>query len=183
MGPSSVGPREPSAESSIFSSAGPTAESKMNEAYTQSQEFLNALFESAGFDLRAHVAEAAGGGPILNIDGEDNSFLLAEGGELLEAIQHLLNQAFGRSLEKGERIICDAENFRATREAELRAMARHAAERVRSTGRDFNFGPMNSNERRVIHLYLANEPDLFTESVGEGSARRLKISLRTSPVR
>ncbi len=151
----------------------------MNEAYTQSQEFLNALFESAGFDLRAQL-EDADGGPILNIDGADTTFLLAEGGELLEAVQHLLNQAFGRGLERGERIICDVENFRATREAELRAMARHAAERVRSTGREFIFGPMIPNERRVIHLFLANEADLHTESIGEGSGRRLRVSLKAS---
>lgn len=166
-------------ESRIFSGPARADELKMNEAYTQSQEFLNALFESAGFSLRAKIEETESG-RVLNIDGADNSFLLAEGGELLEALQHLLNQAFGRALEKGARIICDVENFRATREAELRAMARHAAERVRSTGRDFNFGPMNSNERRVIHLFLAAEEDLFTESVGEGSARRLKVSLKIS---
>jgi spoIIIJ-associated protein len=152
----------------------------MNEAYTQSQEFLNALFESAGFDLRAKIEDVEGAS-VLNIEGADASFLLAEGGELLEAVQHLLNQAFGRELERGERIICDVENFRATREAELRAMARHAAERVRATGREFIFGPMIPNERRVIHLVLSTEDDLYTESVGEGSARRLKVSLKTSP--
>jgi spoIIIJ-associated protein len=154
----------------------------MSEVYTQSQEFLNALFDSAGFKLRAQVEDAEGG-RVLNIDGADASFLLAEGGELLEAFQHLLNQAFGRGLEKGERIICDVENFRATRESELRAMARHAADRVRATGREFIFGPMIPNERRVIHLVLSTENDLYTESVGEGSARRLKVSLKNSPGR
>jgi spoIIIJ-associated protein len=58
-------------------------------------------------------------------------------------------------------------------------MARHAAERVRSTGLPFTFGPMNAAERRIIHLSLAEEETLFTESVGEGSARRLKVSLKT----
>ncbi|HEY0005289.1 MAG TPA: R3H domain-containing nucleic acid-binding protein [Pyrinomonadaceae bacterium] len=117
----------------------------------------------------------------MNIEGPDTSFLLAEGGELLDALQHLVNQAFGRGLPRGERIVCDVENFRATREAELRAMARHAAQRVRKTGTVFTFGPMDANERRVIHLFLAAEDDLHTESVGEGDARRLKVSLKTSP--
>jgi spoIIIJ-associated protein len=151
----------------------------MNEACTQSQDFLNAVFEGAGFKLRAAAKEAADG-CLLNIDGTDSSLLLNEGGELLEALQHLVNQAFGRTLPKGERIVCDVEDFRATREAELRAMARHAAERVRATGGVFTFGPMISNERRVIHLVLAGEDDLQTESIGEGSARRLKVSLKPS---
>jgi spoIIIJ-associated protein len=151
----------------------------MNEVCTQAQEFLNTIFNGAGFDLRANVEEAETG-CLLNIDGEDSSFLLNEGGELLEALQHLANQAFGRMLTKGERIVCDAQDFRSTREAELRAMARHAAERVRATTVSFTFGPMNSNERRVIHLMLAEEDDLHTESIGEGTARRLKVSLKTS---
>ena len=152
----------------------------MNEACQQSQDFLNTVFDGAGLALRATLKETTDG-CLLNIDGGDTSFLLNEGGELLEALQHLVNQAFSRALPKGERIICDVEDFRATREAELRAMARHAAERVRATSAAFIFGPMNSNERRVIHLSLAEEADLHTESVGEGAARRLKVSLKTSP--
>ena len=148
----------------------------MHEVCTQAQDFLNTVFDSAGLELRAHLDEQEEAGCLLNIDGADSSLLLMEGGELLEALQHILNQAFGRTLPREERIICDVENFRATREAELRAMARHAAERVRTTGIAFTFGPMNPNERRVIHLALSTEEDLATESVGEGNARRLKVS-------
>jgi spoIIIJ-associated protein len=61
-------------------------------------------------------------------------------------------------------------------------MARHAADQVRASGVAFTFGPMNSNERRVIHLALADENNLHTESIGEGAARRLKISLKPSPI-
>jgi len=151
----------------------------MTESCNQSQEFLNRVFNGAGFNLQVTLRETTDG-CLLNIDGADASFLLNEGGELLEALQHLLNQAFGRTLPKGERIVCDVEDFRATREAELRAMARHAADRVRATGGAFTFGPMNSNERRVIHLVLADEADLYTESIGEGSGRRLQVSLKVS---
>ena len=103
----------------------------------------------------------------------------SEGGELLDALEHFVNQSFSRELSEGERFICDVDNFRAIRETELRAMARHAAERVRSTSVPFFFGPMSAAERRVIHLTLAEDESLFTESVGEGNARRLKVSLKT----
>ena len=151
----------------------------MSDACIQSQEFLNRIFSGAGLQLHVTPRETSEG-CLLNIDGPDASSLLNEGGELLEALQHLVNQAFGRTLPKGERIVCDVEDFRATREAELRAMARHAAERVRASGGVFTFGPMIPNERRVIHLVLANEEDLHTESIGEGAARRLKVSLKPS---
>jgi len=151
----------------------------MHETCQQAQSFLNDVFSNCKLDLSAEVAEAAEG-CLLELDGEDASLLRSEGGELLSALEHLLNQAFGRALPLGERIICDVQNYRATREAELRAMARHAAERVRTTQSAFTFGPMNSNERRVIHLSLAEEPDLHTESIGEGNARRLKVSPKVS---
>ncbi len=149
----------------------------MNEDCNRIREFLNTIFDGAHLDLRAIDVETESG-CLMNIEGIDTSMLLNEGGELLEALQHLANQSFGRALPKGERIVCDVENFRATREAELRAMARHAAEQARKTGVAFNFGPMNSNERRVIHMTLAAEEDLHTESVGEGAARRLRVSFK-----
>ncbi len=104
----------------------------------------------------------------------------SEGGELLDALEHFVNQSFARGLSEGERFICDVDNFRAIRETELRAMARHAADRVRATGLPFLFGPMNAAERRIIHVTLAEDENLFTESVGEGNARRLKVTLKTS---
>jgi spoIIIJ-associated protein len=151
----------------------------MNEACQQAQTFLNDIFVGSKLDLRVEVAEASEG-CLLELDGEDASLLRSEGGELLSALEHLVNQAFGRALPVGERFICDVQNFRATREAELRAMARHAAERVRTTRTAFTFGPMNSNERRIIHTSLAEETDLHTESIGEGNARRLKVTLKVA---
>jgi spoIIIJ-associated protein len=151
----------------------------MNETCQQAQTFLNDVFSGCQLDLKAEAAESADG-CLLELDGDDASLLRSEGGELLSALEHLINQAFGRALPQGERLICDVQNFRATREAELRAMARHAAERVRSTQTAFTFGPMNSNERRIIHTSLAEEPDLHTESIGEGSARRLKVTLKST---
>jgi spoIIIJ-associated protein len=149
----------------------------MNETCTKAEQLLNSIFESAGFDVRASAAESDIG-CLLAIDGEDSGLLLNQGGELLDALQQILNQALGRSLPRGQRIICDANDYRAARESELRAMAEHAARQVRSTSAAFVFGPMEPGERRVIHLSLADEADLITESVGEGNARRLRVSLK-----
>ena len=116
----------------------------------------------------------------MDFSGPDAELLQAEGGEFLLALQHLLNQAFGRTAPEGQRIVCDVEGFRATREAELRAMANLAAEKVRESRVPFVFGEMNASERRVIHLTIADCEDLYTESVGEGSARKLRIALKSS---
>ena len=150
----------------------------MKEVYGQAEQFLNDIFRMAGFELHAQASEADNT-CILNIDGPDSPLVRSEGGELLDALEHFVNQSFTRGLAEGERFVCDVDNFRAMREKELRAMARHAADRVRSTGLPFFFGPMSAAERRVIHLSLAEDESLFTESVGEGNARRLKVSLKT----
>ena len=149
----------------------------MNANCEQPAEFLRSIIETASLSLNVAVEESEEG-CRLNIDGADSDLLISQGGELLEALQHLVNQAFVHELSKGQRVICDAQSFRATREAELKAMAKHAAERVRSTGAPFMFGPMNANERRIIHLTLSDESDLFTESIGEGHGRKLKVSLK-----
>jgi spoIIIJ-associated protein len=149
----------------------------MNEVCQQAEQLLNSIFESARFEVRASGSETDIG-CMLSIEGPDSGLLLNQGGELLDALQQILNQAYGRHLPKGQRIVCDANNYRAARESELRAMAEHAARQVRTTSSPFVFGPMDASERRVIHLSLAEEADLVTESIGEGHARRLRVALK-----
>ena len=148
------------------------------EVTQQAAEFLENVFEQTGLQLRVAVKQGIAG-EVLDIEGSDAELLQAQTGELLEALQHLINQVFGRSLGAGQRLVCDVHGFRATREAELQAMANLAASRVRQTGIAFTFEPMSANERRIIHLTLAESPDLFTESIGEGSDRKLRIARKT----
>ena len=151
----------------------------MTEVSQQAADFLKNVFEMTGLQLRVGVKQGIAG-EVLDIEGNDADLLQAQTGELLEALQHLVNQVFGRSLAGGARLVCDVNGFRATREAELQAMANHAANRVRQTGMPFTFEPMNANERRIIHLTLAESEDLFTESIGEGADRKLRIGPKSS---
>ena len=151
----------------------------MTEVSKQAADFLENVFELTGLQLRVGVKQGIAG-EVLDIEGKDADLLQAQTGELLEALQHLVNQVFGRSLAGGSRLVCDVHGFRATREAELQAMANLAANRVRQSGVAFTFEPMTANERRIIHLTLADSADLFTESIGEGSDRKLRISRKPS---
>ncbi|HEY8226241.1 MAG TPA: R3H domain-containing nucleic acid-binding protein [Pyrinomonadaceae bacterium] len=151
----------------------------MEDVWQQAASFLENVFAGTGLDLKVTIKRRATG-TILDIEGSDSELLQTQTGELLEALQHLLNQIFGRQIQSRERIVCDVQGFRATREAELEAMANLAAKRVRDTGVPFTFQPMNANERRIIHLALANAEDLYTESIGEGSERKLKVALKTT---
>src|SRR5262245_24131530 len=151
----------------------------MTEVSQQAAQYLEDVFDATGLQLRVAVKQGVSG-EVLDIEGRDAELLQAQTGELLEALQHLINQVFGRSLAGSARLVCDVNGFRATREAELQAMANLAANRVRQTGQPFTFEPMSANERRIIHLTLAESEDLATESIGEGADRKLKISPKSS---
>lgn len=147
----------------------------MIEVCQKSQEFLTEILSEMMFNLDVS-GEWTDEGCHLNLSGDDVSLLLSENGELLDAFETILFQAFGRDLDRQHRFICDADGFRQTRKSELQAMARFAAQNVRKNGRPFTFGVLNSTERRVIHLTLQSEEDLITESVGDGRDRRLRVS-------
>lgn len=149
----------------------------MNETCANAKDFLSGLVGELGFDMSV-AAEWNDEGCLLNLAGEDSHFALAENGEMLDAFEVLLFQVYGRQLDREHRFVVDAEGFRQTRKAELHAMARFAADQVRKNGGPFTFGVLNSTERRIIHVTLQKEEDLFTESVGDGRERRLQVRLQ-----
>jgi len=149
----------------------------MNETCQKAEEFLIDILADLRFDLRVS-SEFNDEGCVLNLSGGDVPLMLGENGEMLDAFETLLFQIYGRELDRTQRFVCDADGFRQTRRAELQAMARFAAQNVRKNDRPFNFGVLNSTERRVIHLTLQEESDLITESVGAGRDRRLQVRLK-----
>jgi spoIIIJ-associated protein len=149
----------------------------MNETCQNAENFLSGLIDDLGFDLTVSsrwISE----GCLLNLSGNDVGLALMENAEMLDALEVILFQVYGRELDREHRFICDADGFRQTRKAELQAMARFAGEQVRKNGRPFTFGVLNSTERRIIHLTLQQEEDLVTESVGTGRDRRLQVRLK-----
>lgn len=149
----------------------------MNEVCQKAETFLSELFSNMNFNLNIS-SEWNEEGCHLNLSGDDASLALSENGEMLDALETILFQVYGRELDREHRFTCDADGFRQTRKSELVAMARFAAQNVRKTGRPFTFGVLNSTERRVIHLALQSEEDLQTESIGAGRDRRLQVSLK-----
>lgn len=149
----------------------------MSDIQEKSTNFLRELFGNMRFNLNIS-SQKTDEGYLFNLKGNDVSFLLSESGEMLDALETILFQIYGKEIERSERFICDADGFRQTRKAELQAMARFAAQNVRKNSKPFLFGKLNSTERRVIHLTLQGEEDLITESVGDGRERRLQVRLK-----
>jgi spoIIIJ-associated protein len=108
---------------------------------------------------------------LVDFSGADSALLLERGGELLRALEHLAVQMLRLGHDEHEKVSFDCMNQRAMRLEELKVAAAVAAERVRKTGVPYEFSPMSSRERRMLHLALRDEADLRTESQGEAGQR------------
>jgi spoIIIJ-associated protein len=108
---------------------------------------------------------------LVDFAGPDSSLLLDRGAELLRALELLAFEMLHLPSGEHEKISFDCQNHRSLRLEELRAAASVAAEKVRKTGTPYQFAPMSSRERRIVHLALRDYSDLRTESDGEGMRR------------
>jgi len=99
--------------------------------------------------------------------------LLSNKAELLLALEHLAMETLKMGSDDHSRLSFDANDYRLLRIEELRMSAGVAAENVKRTGVPFRFNPMNSRERRVIHLSLRGETTLRSESGGVGPGRHV----------
>jgi len=112
---------------------------------------------------------------LVKFSGPDVDLLLSNRAELLLALEHVTMEMLRMHSDDHSRISFDANDYRLLRIEELRLSAVTAAEKVKRTGVPFRFNPMNSRERRVIHLALRNEPAVRSESAGSGPGRQVVV--------
>jgi spoIIIJ-associated protein len=154
----------------------------LSEAGPRIEQFLNHVFQLAGFDLKYQVSEGETPHPdfenpdlLVRFSGADVDLLLGNKAELLLALEQLTMEALGMHADEHSRICFDANDYRILRIEELRMSALTAAERVKKTKQPFHFSPMNSRERRIIHLALRDETEIRSESVGMGPIRQVVV--------
>ena len=116
----------------------------------------------------------------LNLTGEGADVFLRRKGEPLDALQVIVNTAFRRE-DRGERhYVVDVQGFRKEQDEELRKQARALAEKVQASGEDEKLGPLNPYARRIVHLAVAENPAVTTESFGEDLLKTVVISLKNA---
>lgn len=150
----------------------------MNETLTkQITEFVQNVVGAMGVALTATIEESAEGTRI-NLEGEDGGVLIRRGGEGLQALQHVVATAFRRQLGDDNRIVVDCNGFRKDKDAEIKQMARFMAEKARSSGMPQEMGPLNPYERRIVHIAIAEDPTVSSESIGDAFMKTVIISAR-----
>ncbi len=111
----------------------------------------------------------------LEIEGKDAGRIIGKKGQTLAALQFLANRVINRPGKQRRHVIIDAEGYRARREETLSSMARSLGRQAVDEGKIITFEPMNPQDRRVVHMALANFQGVITKSDGEGDARRVQI--------
>jgi len=117
----------------------------------------------------------------LNVEGDDLGILIGRRGQTLSCLQHMVRIIVGHQKKVWLPIVIDVEGYKQRRCNALQALAFRIAEQVAQRGEPFALEPMPAFDRRIIHLALADHPDVTTESSGEGEARRLVIVPKELP--
>jgi spoIIIJ-associated protein len=117
---------------------------------------------------------------VLNVEGSDLGVLIGRRGQTLDALQYLTRLIISRQIQSKIPVIVDVEDYKQRRYEDLRTLALNVAEQVKASKRSFRLEPMPAFERRIIHLTLAGDPDLTTESLGEGESRKVVVMPKSS---
>jgi spoIIIJ-associated protein len=152
-------------------------------------EFLQRLLEFMGIDaeVTTRLPETPGDGlgrasAVLDVAGEDLGILIGRRGSTLAALQYTVNHMVSRQLKSKALVSVDVEGYRRRREENLKGLTLRLAEKVKATGRTITLEPMPANERRIVHLALADDSQVTSFSLGDGESRKVAISLkRRSP--
>jgi spoIIIJ-associated protein len=144
---------------------------------TEITDFVQRVVAAMGLELIPDIEETKEGTRI-NLEGEDGGVLVRRGGEGLQALQHVVATAFRKQLGDDNRIVIDCNGFRKDKDAELRQMARFMADKARSSSVPQEMGPLNPYERRIVHLAIAEDPTVTSESIGDAFMKTVIIAAK-----
>jgi spoIIIJ-associated protein len=153
--------------------------------------FLQTLVKTGGLRVKYRITAGSGAADpdgleareiYVELAGPDAELVLDRGGEVLQALEHIAAKIIRLDPEEHDKVSFDANQFKALRARELKLTAETAAESVRRTGEPYEFAPMSSRERRMLHLALKAHEDVETASSGEGLARYVVAYPKGSPL-
>jgi spoIIIJ-associated protein len=148
------------------------------ELLEEIRTLVSSILDAMGFEARVEVYDA-GGFIAADVAPDNTALFIGQKGETIDALQYLVNLAVFRERPFFRRIVLDAEGYRQRRVEAIQGMAHRTARRAVRERRTVEMPPMNSAERRVVHLFLSDNPGVTTESEGSGDHRRVKVSPTT----
>jgi len=149
----------------------------MDQQIKDLEKITKDLFSHIGFpiDLQIKKEEEL---IVIHLKSDEPGVLIGYHGQALNALQQMITLMAFRKFGQWVRILVDVEDYREKRKEVLEKMAQGAAQKVKLSGQNETFPPMSSFERRIIHLSLAEHPDVETVSEGEGNQRHIIIKAK-----
>lgn len=147
------------------------------DLHGQVREFIQKTLGAMGLPLDITIQDLPDSVRI-DLAGEGGEVLLRRRAEALDALQHVVNTAFRRQLKDDRTLVVDCLEYRKAKDAELRQMAKFIMDKAKSTGTPQEMGPLNPYARRLVHLAVAEDPQLSSESIGDAFLKTVIISVR-----
>jgi spoIIIJ-associated protein len=141
-------------------------------------DFVRQVTTAMGLDLEVAIEETPDN-VRLNLTGEGADALVRRKGEALDALQVIVNTAFRRDARGDRHYVVDALGFRKDKDVELRQMATFLMDKARTSGAPQEIGPLNPYARRIVHLTVAEDTSLTSESVGDAFLKSVIISKKS----
>ncbi len=146
------------------------------ELHERVREFTKQTVAAMGVPLDVTVVDA-GDTIRVELSGEGGEVLLQRRAEALDALQQIVNTAFRRELKDDRSFVVDCMDYRKAKDAELRQMARFTMEKAKTAGPQ-EMGPLNPYARRLVHITVAEDPQMSSESIGDAFLKTVIISVR-----
>ncbi len=153
-------------------------EEETSEVVRVGYDVLSTLLGKMGVSADVYLREPYTGdseGPVFEIEGDDSGLLIGTRGETLRALQFIVSFLVSRRIGERTNLMVDVEGYQQRRYDSVANLARRVAQRVAQRGRSIPLEPMPPNERRQVHMALADRTDVITESDGYGDRRKVVI--------
>ena len=147
------------------------------DVHERVKDFVRRTLDAMGLPLEVAVSDTSDSLRI-DLSGEEGEVLLRRRAEALDALQHIVNTAFRRELKDDRTLVVDCLDYRKTKDAELRQMTRFLMERAKDSGTPQEMGPLNPYARRLVHLTVAEDARMSSESIGDAFLKTVIISVR-----
>ena len=141
------------------------------------REFVRQTVAAMGLPLEVAVVDTPDNVRV-ELSGDGGESLLRRKGEALDALQQIVNSGFRRELTDDRSFVVDCLDYRRAKDEELRQMARYLTEKAKTSGVAQEIGPLNPYARRLVHITVAEDPGMSSESIGDAFLKTVIISTK-----